>query len=213
MLESVSLGILGHSIPTGTHVCAFYSGPDGRDELVLPYLAEGIRTRQKCICVLETLTPAEVLARLGRRVDLGRSVETGALDLATPHEAYLRGGRFSGDDMLAYWGQLASDNLDSGTFTFMRATGEMPSVLTDPGGRTAFFRYEARLTEFVAAFPQMILCLYDLQRFGAEVLMDALRTHPMAIVDGAIHENPYYIDPGSFLGAGGLAGDGRLAWR
>ncbi len=44
MLESVSLGILGHSIPTGTHVCAFYSGPDGRDELVLPYLAEGIRT-------------------------------------------------------------------------------------------------------------------------------------------------------------------------
>ncbi len=44
MLESISLGILGHSIPTGTHVCAFYSGPDGRDELVLPYLAEGIRT-------------------------------------------------------------------------------------------------------------------------------------------------------------------------
>ena len=32
MLESVSLGILGHSIPTGTHVCAFYSGPDGRDK-------------------------------------------------------------------------------------------------------------------------------------------------------------------------------------
>ena len=83
MLESVSLGIPGHSIPAGTHVCAFYSGPDERDELVLPYLAEGIRTRQKC----------------------------------------------------------------------------------------------------------------------------------MAIVDGAIHENPYYIDPGSFLGAGGLAGDGRLAWR
>ena len=84
----------------------------------------------------------------------------------------------------------------------MRATGEMPSVLTDPGGRTAVSRYEARLTEFVAAFPQMILCLYDLERFGAEVLMDALRTHPMVIVDGAIHENPYYIDPGSFLGDG-----------
>jgi hypothetical protein len=92
MPESVSLGILGHSIPTGTHLCAFYSGPDGRDELVRP-------------------------------------------------------------------------------------------------------------------------CLYDLQRFGAEVLMDALRTHPIAIVDGAIHENPYYIDPGSFLGDGGLAGDRRLAWR
>jgi nucleotide-binding universal stress UspA family protein len=48
-------------------------------------------------------------------------------------------------------------------------------------------------------YPQVILCLYDLERFGAEVLMDALRTHPMVIVDGMVHDNPYYIEPGKFL--------------
>ena len=43
------------------------------------------------------------------------------------------------------------------------------------------------------------MCLYDLDRFGAEVLMDTLRTHPRVVVDGMVHENPYYIEPGKFL--------------
>ena len=29
--------------------------------------------------------------------------------------------------------------------------------------------------------------------------MQALRTHPAVIVDGMIHENPYYIEPSRFL--------------
>jgi len=44
-----------------------------------------------------------------------------------------------------------------------------------------------------------VLCLYDLDGMGAEVLMQALRTHPAVIVDGMIHENPYYTEPGRFL--------------
>jgi hypothetical protein len=66
-------------------------------------------------------------------------------------------------------------------------------------GRKEFFRYEARLTDVLASLPALILCLYDLQRFGAEVLMDTLRTHPMVVVDGMVHDNPYYVDPGAFL--------------
>jgi hypothetical protein len=32
-----------------------------------------------------------------------------------------------------------------------------------------------------------------------EVLMDTLRTHPMVIVDGMVHDNPYSIEPSKFL--------------
>jgi hypothetical protein len=45
----------------------------------------------------------------------------------------------------------------------------------------------------------VILCLYDLERFGSEVLMDVLRTHPRVIVDDMVHDNPYYIEPGKYL--------------
>jgi hypothetical protein len=175
----------------------------------MPFLAEGIRAGQKCLCILETLAPADVLERLGRQVDLGRSVETGQLELATPADAYLPSGRFSTDDILTYWQDAANATRSNGEFKLTRATGEMPSVLDQPAGRAEFFRYEARLTEFIASFPQVILCLYDLQRFGAEVLMDALRTHPMVVVDGMVHDNPYYIEPSEFLGAAGLTGGGQ----
>ena len=73
------------------------------------------------------------------------------------------------------------------------------ATLAYGSGRKEFFRYEARLTGVVASLPAVIFCLYDLQRFGAEVLMDTLRTHPMVVVDGVVHDNPYYVDPGEFL--------------
>lgn len=45
----------------------------------------------------------------------------------------------------------------------------------------------------------MILLLYDLERFGSEVLMDVLQTHPRVIVDDMVHDNPYCVEPGKYL--------------
>ena len=33
--------VLGLEVPRGTHICTFYRGSSGRDEIVLPFLAEG----------------------------------------------------------------------------------------------------------------------------------------------------------------------------
>ena len=100
--------------------------------------------------------------------------------------------------MLSYWQQAEEMQAQEG-FSMTRATGEMPSVLNQPAGRPEFFRYEAGLNEVIPNYAQVILCLYDLERFGAEVLMDTLRTHPRVVVDGMVHENPYYVEPGKFL--------------
>jgi MEDS: MEthanogen/methylotroph, DcmR Sensory domain len=198
MTETVPLGLLGLHVPRGTHICSFYQGAHGRDEIVLPFLAEGIRSKDKCLCILESIDPPDVLARLGHQVDVGSSVETGQLELATPADAYLRSGTFSAEDMLDYW-QAAEETQAEEGFSLTRATGEMPSELNQPAGRSEFFRYEAKLNEVIPNYALVILCLYDLERFGADVLMDTLRTHPRVVVDGMVHENPYYIGPGKFL--------------
>ena len=198
MSEPVALGILGLEVPSGTHLCTFYRGPPGQDEILLPFLAEGIRARDRCLCITDSVAPADVLSKLARQVDVGSSVDTGQLELATSDDAYLRSGRFSTEEMLDYWGAAAATQGAAG-FSLTRAAGEMPSVLNQPAGRQEFFRYEARLNEVIPNYPGVILCLYDLERFGAEVLMDALRTHPRVIVDGMVHHNPYYIEPGKFL--------------
>jgi hypothetical protein len=209
MRPSVHLGFSDRSVPAGSHICVFYSDPAARDEIVMPFLAQGLRTGEKCICVLASLGPQEVLARLGHHVDLDLSVERGQLELATPADAYLPTGKFVPDDMLSFW-KNAATAAQAADYGFARAAGEMPREL-DADARRQFIQYEARLTEFVADLPEVILCMYDLRLSGAEVLMDVLRTHPVAVVDGVLHDNPYYIPPDTLFGATGVTDGGPAA--
>lgn len=209
MRPSVHLGFFDRSVPIGSHICVFYSDPATRDEVVMPFLAQGLRTGEKCICVLASLGPQEVLARLGHHVDLDLSAEREQLDLATPADAYLPTGKFAPDDMFSFWKETATA-AQAADYGIARAVGEMPREL-DADGRQQFMRYEARLTDFIADLPALILCLYDLRLSGGEVLMDVLRTHPMVIVDGMLHDNPYYVLPETLLGGTGVTDGGPTA--
>jgi hypothetical protein len=44
-----------------------------------------------------------------------------------------------------------------------------------------------------------VICTYDLTKFGASVVMDALRTHPAVIIGGLIQENPFFVPPDQLL--------------
>ena len=90
MTESVPLGIMDRSVPSGSHVCAFYSGSAGRDEVVLPFLAEGLRTGHKCLAVLDSTSPGEVLAKLyDRGVDADQAAQAGQIEVETPAKRVL----------------------------------------------------------------------------------------------------------------------------
>ena len=205
MTEAVPLGLLDRSVPIGSHMCAFYAGSADRDKIVLPFLAEGLRSGHKCIAVLDSVRPAEVLARLDNNgVDADAAAQTGQLELDDPAHAYFGSGPPCGEDMLGYWEHGIDAVQASGAFAFIKAMTEMPSGLDHPSGRTEFFRFEAMLNQLCPAFPQVMLCLRDLERTGAEVMMDTLRTHPVAIMDDVIHANPYYIGPDTFLARIGL---------
>ena len=52
-MESTAMGLPGVSFTPGLHICAFYRGPSQRDELLLPYLREGLAAGDKCICVTD----------------------------------------------------------------------------------------------------------------------------------------------------------------
>ena len=51
---TVSMGIPGiDEVDPGTHICALYSGPAERDSLLFPFLREGIREGDKCLCLID----------------------------------------------------------------------------------------------------------------------------------------------------------------
>lgn len=47
--------------------------------------------------------------------------------------------------------------------------------------------------------PDPIVCLYDLNKCGGALIVDAMRTHPAVIIGSVLQENPFFVPPDEFL--------------
>ena len=137
MTESMALGVFGLSVAPGTHLCIFFRGSSGMEEIVLPFLAEGIRANDKCLAILESRMPSDLLAGLALQIDVGPSVATGQLELVTPAETYLRSGQFSTQEMLDYWarrGRRHAERRELQPHQGHRRNAVCPGPARGPGG-------------------------------------------------------------------------------
>ena len=198
MSSSVALGVPGVQIAPGDHICAFYPSLADRDEILLPYLREGLKTGDKCVCVVDASDPEHILASLGANIDLGAFLGRHQLEVQRSDETYLRDGSFSTEGMLEFWNQSVGGASAAG-FGFTRAVGEMTWALRQMPGVEELVGYESRLNRFLPRYPQVILCLYELDQFSGEVLVDVLKTHPKVLLGGMVLDNPYYLEPDEFL--------------
>lgn len=65
-----------------------------------------------------------------------------------------------------------------------------------------FLAYERKATRFCRSYPQVALCLYDLDLFGGNVIFPVMKMHPRVLVSGILLDNPYYLDPDEVLAVG-----------
>jgi hypothetical protein len=188
----LATGLPGVSMNVSDHICAFYRGVEERDEVLLPYLRAGLQAGDKCICVLDSTDPALLVDELG---DEPR-VEADQLSTFCSEESYLRGGGFSPDDMLGFWESVARSAFARHDYALVRSVGEMTWALRDLPGVDQLVAYEAELNRQLLKYPQVLLCLYDLEQFtDGEVLIEILRTHPQVLMSRMVLDNPWYIAP------------------
>ena len=55
------------------------------------------------------------------------------------------------------------------------------------------FEFETRLNYVIPKYEDWVICWYNLPKFGASVMMDALRTHPVVIIGGLVWENRSFL--------------------
>lgn len=120
------------------------------------------------------------------------------LEVFSSDDTYLRTGSFASDEMLGFWDAYVGAVVRDDRFSFVRIAGEATWALRDPPTVDELMRYESELNRFAGRYPQAVLCLYDLDRFGAGILVDLLRTHPKLLVSGRVLENPYHLSPDEF---------------
>jgi hypothetical protein len=71
--------------------------------------------------------------------------------------------------------------------------------LLDKPGVDDLLEYETRLNYLIPKYDDAVICTYDLSKFGASVVMDALRTHPVVLIGGLLQENPFFVPPDQYL--------------
>jgi DNA-binding CsgD family transcriptional regulator len=192
---TVSMGIPGiNEVDPGTHFCALYSGRAERDRLLFPFLQEGIREGDKCLCLIDDAEPAEIRNRVEKQQNGELLNQSKQLDVDRASEAYLQSGRFSVGQMISFLAVRLTQAAES-EFPLLRAAGEMSWVLPQADGAKDLFAYESAVNQLVEHKPAVFMCMYDLRRFGISMLVDVLKTHPKVLLDGMVLNNPNYLAP------------------
>jgi hypothetical protein len=197
---ALDVGIPGLNLAPGDHVCALYMGAAERDAILFPFLQAGLRSGDKCICIVDQDDTEGLRTGICDGADIDACIESGQLQMHTSSETYLLGsaGRFTTEDMIKFWDDSVGSAM-SGNFHFARVVGEMSWALRDLPGLDELTRYESEFNRYAVRYPQWGLCLYDLERFGGGILVDVLKTHPKILLGGMVLHNPHYLTPDEFL--------------
>lgn len=188
----------GLALHPGDHICAFYREPAERDEILIPFLVDGLRSGGKCTCVVDSCTPGDVLRGLAAEIDTDPYLANCRLEVLDSDETYFATGGFLPEQMLQFW-EAKSRACSSDGSSVTRNIGDMSWAHRDKPGVELLAGYESELNRVMGNVPQINMCLYDLTRCSGELILDVLKTHPKALLGGMVIDNPYYLEPDEFL--------------
>jgi hypothetical protein len=167
--------------------------------MLLPFSQSGYAAGQRLFQVVDKSHRQERRNRLAEAgLDVDKAEREGQLEIRPWEAAYLRGGRFDQNAMLALIQEVLQDGRARG-FGQTRLWANMEWAVEDLPGVHDIVEYETRLNKFLPNYDDVVICTYDLNKFSAPVVMDIMRTHPQVIIGGMVQENPFYVPPDEFL--------------
>jgi hypothetical protein len=191
--------LAGKMLAERRHACAFFNSREEEYRILLPFIKETVDQGEKSIFLVDPEYQPEHLRWLEQSgIDADALRQRGQIEIRPWEEAYLRGGRFSQDAMLSLMDELYATSNANG-FSQARLWASMEWALQDRPGVTDLVEYEARLNYILPKYDHITVCVYDLAKFSASVIMDVVRTHPLVIIGGNLQENPFYVPPDEFL--------------
>jgi anti-anti-sigma factor len=162
----------------GDHVCWILSDDRQRLRTLAGYLRDGLAEGHKVICLSQALLPRALVAGLERLgVPVEEAVARGQLEVYTPAESFLAGGRFEAAamiDRLKGWAVTARRQRWSG----LRIAGDMSWAAEPVPGREHLAWFEAQANRIFARGYAIGLCLYDRGLFTRPELDLLASAHP-----------------------------------
>lgn len=197
--ENHSVQFAGGNVAGQHHICAFFNSTDEEYRVLRSFYKDGFDRGDKSFHLVDPKLRGEHLERLTEAgINVQEAMDSGQLEVRPWQDAPLRGGRFDEDTWLASFEQMLQSG-SAGGYSQTRFLGHMEWALVDLPGVEDLIEFEARVNYVTRKYNNIVVCTYDLSKFSAAVVMDALRTHPAVIIGGILQENPFFVPPDQFL--------------
>lgn len=199
MANDRSVQFAGGTLGRHRHICAFFNSTDEEHRVLRSFLKDGFDHGDRAFHIVDPELREDHLKRLAEAgINVQQGMDTGQLEVRPWQNAYLRGGRFDQDAMLALIEEVLKSGAAAG-YPLTRLLAHMEWALLDKPGVDDLVEYETRLNHILPNYADPVVCTYDLSKFGSSVAMDIMRTHPVVIIGGVLQENPFFVSPDEFL--------------
>jgi hypothetical protein len=184
------------------HICAFFHSHEEEYRVLLPFIQEGFARGEKAVHTVDPERRDDHLLRLASAgIDVTAIRQRGQFELRTWTDTHLCNGRFDQEKTLALFQEVVRDAKQQG-FPLIRFVTHMEWALENRPGVDDLLEYEARanyiwLRQDGPVNP--VICTYDLTKFGGDLVVDVMRTHPMIIIGGILQRNSFFVPPDEFL--------------
>jgi MEDS: MEthanogen/methylotroph, DcmR Sensory domain len=199
---SGQIRLAGSILGKACHVCAFFNNRDEEYRVLLPFVRDGLDRGEKIVHTIDPERRREHLERLAAGgIDVATLLQDGRFELRTWSDTHLLDGYFDQHRTLELFEGVLRGAKEHG-FPLTRFVTHMEWALKNEEQITDLLEYEARANdvwEYQDGPSNPVICTYDLTKFGGDVVVDVMRTHPMIIIGGILQKNPFYVPPKKFL--------------
>jgi len=192
------ISLAGSELKEIRHVCALFNNEDEEYRVLLPFIKDGFRSGDKAVHVVNADRQSEHMQRLAAAgIDTAAAQERKQIDLRTNVDIYLKDGCFDQDRMVEFFEQLAASN--EGQFKLSRIICRMDWAADGFTHLDNLIEFESRVNNVWRGRDDAVICTYHLGQFGGDTVIDVMRTHPLVIIGGILHPNPFFVPPEEFL--------------
>ena len=180
-MRKTGVDVVG-DMPWGTHFCLFYETLGDLLEPLVSYCKAGLESQEFCLwAVAAPLTEEDVTHALQRAVpDFDRYLDDDSVEIVLASDWYLQNGRFDLKKVTGGWNEKLASASARG-YAGVRVTGD--SAWLEKQDWKDFCEYEDSINHSIANQRLTVLCTYPLASFGADEILDVVRTHQFAVTN------------------------------
>ena len=149
--------LAGSVLDRSRHVCAFFNSKEEEYRVLLPFIKEGFEVGDKAFHIVDSRRRSDHLHHLEQAdIDVAAAQDSHQLEVRGWEEAYLRGGHFDQNAMLALIQEVLASGKAQG-FPLTRLMANMEWALEDRPGVDDVVEYETRLNYILPRYNDAVV--------------------------------------------------------